>query len=232
MTRLRWARDEIRRIPSGWRRESSAAGARASPRSLSSAGRRNRITKSSARATSSTGRIICAAPITAPFSRCRIRRWRVSRLRRRCASIASIRATGCCASMAFSSPSWSLTTAGNLPLSADPKTIWAQAHPDCYPMEVNRASREELLRIPGIGPESAARIVKLRRESKFRNLSDLSKVGAVADRALPLHPAEWRASASAAGALVGQAKPARQAHSPAEQKQDGVFPSCLCRDYP
>jgi len=52
-------------------------------------------------------------------------------------------------------------------------------------VEVNRASLEELLRIPGIGPTSASRILKLRRQGKFCELSDLRQIGAVARRAAP-----------------------------------------------
>ena len=74
---------------------------------------------------------------------------------------------------------------GNLPSQADPKLTWAQAHPERFPVEVNRASREELLRIPGIGPTSASRILKLRRRGSFCELSDLRKIGAVAKRAAP-----------------------------------------------
>ncbi len=74
---------------------------------------------------------------------------------------------------------------GNLPMEADPKRIWADRHPERYPIEVNRASREMLLRIPGVGPRSASRIVDLRGETKFRELADLKKVGAVAERAAP-----------------------------------------------
>jgi len=74
---------------------------------------------------------------------------------------------------------------GNLPPEADPKLMWALGHPDFFPVEINSASREELLRVPGIGPLSASRIVELRREGKFRSLSDLQKVGVVAKRAAP-----------------------------------------------
>jgi len=72
---------------------------------------------------------------------------------------------------------------GNLPAELDPKTMWAVRHPERFPVEVNRASKEELLRVPGIGPRSAARIVKLRRQGAFRSLQDLRQVGAVAQRA-------------------------------------------------
>ncbi len=74
---------------------------------------------------------------------------------------------------------------GNLPVEADPKTVWARAHPERFPIEINRASREELLRVPGIGPRSAERIVRLRRRGAFRELADLKKMGAVAARAAP-----------------------------------------------
>jgi predicted DNA-binding helix-hairpin-helix protein len=74
---------------------------------------------------------------------------------------------------------------GNLPRDADPKEMWAAAHPERFPIEVNRASKDELLRVPGIGPITAARIVKLRSKGKFRSLDDLTKVGIVSARAAP-----------------------------------------------
>lgn len=74
---------------------------------------------------------------------------------------------------------------GHLSRQADPKLMWAVSHLEFFPIEVNLASREELLRVPGIGPRSASRIVRLRRESKFRSLADLQKMGAVAKRAAP-----------------------------------------------
>ncbi|MEP7198852.1 MAG: hypothetical protein ABI874_03440, partial [Chloroflexota bacterium] len=55
-------------------------------------------------------------------------------------------------------------TAGNLPRHADPKVLSAQQHPERFPLELNRASRDELLRVPGIGPRSAERIIALRRQ--------------------------------------------------------------------
>jgi len=75
--------------------------------------------------------------------------------------------------------------AGNLPTQADPKMVWAQSHPECFPMEVNRVSKEQLLRIPGIGPKAAAHILRLRREHKFRHIKDLNAAGIVAARAAP-----------------------------------------------
>jgi putative DNA modification/repair radical SAM protein len=72
---------------------------------------------------------------------------------------------------------------GNLSRRADPKMIYAQAHPELFPVEVNHASREELLRVPGIGPRSVARILQWRRQGTLRGLVDLKKSGAVSERA-------------------------------------------------
>jgi predicted DNA-binding helix-hairpin-helix protein len=74
---------------------------------------------------------------------------------------------------------------GNLPRRADPKQVYAQTHPELFPVEVNRAARQELLRVPGLGPKSVGRILRWRREGTLRELGDLSKAGAVAGRAAP-----------------------------------------------
>jgi putative DNA modification/repair radical SAM protein len=75
--------------------------------------------------------------------------------------------------------------AGNLPRQADPKRLYAQAHPEHFPVEINRASRGELLRVPGLGLKSVARILRWRREGMLTDLSDLAKTGADARRAAP-----------------------------------------------
>jgi predicted DNA-binding helix-hairpin-helix protein len=54
-----------------------------------------------------------------------------------------------------------------------------------FPLEVNRATREELLRIPGIGPRAAERIIQMRRDDLFRHIEDLREAGIVAPRAAP-----------------------------------------------
>jgi predicted DNA-binding helix-hairpin-helix protein len=74
---------------------------------------------------------------------------------------------------------------GNLPTELDPKTLWATHHPERFPVEINRASKEELLRVPGIGPISARRILQTRRAHTFAALSDLARLGADANRAAP-----------------------------------------------
>lgn len=70
---------------------------------------------------------------------------------------------------------------GNLPLDLDPKMAFALTNMDKFPLEINKASKEELLRIPGIGPTSATRIIK--RKDKFHTIEELKKVGVVTKRA-------------------------------------------------
>lgn len=73
--------------------------------------------------------------------------------------------------------------AGNLPLGRDPKAAWALAHPERFPLEVRTASYEELVRVPGVGPTAARRIVAVRRRTTLRGLADLRRLGVVAGRA-------------------------------------------------
>lgn len=71
----------------------------------------------------------------------------------------------------------------NFNIAIDPKADWAVRHLECFPVEVNRADYQMLLRIPGVGVKSAGRIVAARR---FGNLTfeDLKKIGVVLKRAL------------------------------------------------
>jgi predicted DNA-binding helix-hairpin-helix protein len=73
--------------------------------------------------------------------------------------------------------------AGNLPLTHDPKTAWALANPDRFPVEVTTAPLEELTRVPGIGPLSARRIVAERAATVYRSMADLGKIGVITARA-------------------------------------------------
>jgi predicted DNA-binding helix-hairpin-helix protein len=77
------------------------------------------------------------------------------------------------------------TGTGNLPLPADPKLAWAQLNLTEKPLEINKAERAQLLRIPGIGPKGAEAIMQARRQFKLRDLSALKKLGIVAERAAP-----------------------------------------------
>lgn len=65
----------------------------------------------------------------------------------------------------------------------DPKCDWAIRHLEYFPVEINRADYDTLLRVPGIGYKSASRIVKARRHSTL-DFADLKKIGVVLKRAL------------------------------------------------
>ena len=74
---------------------------------------------------------------------------------------------------------------GNLPFQKDPKTAWAEIHLKDQPVEINQADRTTLLRLPGIGPKSAAAILATRRQNRIQSVEDLQKAGINPWRALP-----------------------------------------------
>ena len=65
----------------------------------------------------------------------------------------------------------------DLDLRMDPKLAWALRHPDLWPVDVNRAAREHLLRVPGFGRQTVRRIVSARRHSRL-GLEHLKRMGA------------------------------------------------------
>jgi predicted DNA-binding helix-hairpin-helix protein len=65
----------------------------------------------------------------------------------------------------------------NLPLHQDPKLVWAQANLSEEPVELNRADRGQLLRVPGIGPVAADAILAARRQGDLRDLEQLRRLG-------------------------------------------------------
>jgi predicted DNA-binding helix-hairpin-helix protein len=67
-------------------------------------------------------------------------------------------------------------------LDMDPKMLLASCNPDMFPINVNTASREDLLKVPGIGPVGANRIVQSRPVSSEK---ELSRMGVVISRARP-----------------------------------------------
>ncbi len=73
----------------------------------------------------------------------------------------------------------------------DPKEDWAVRHLEQFPVEVNRAPYELLLRVPGIGVRSAQRIVAARRSARLR-FEDLKRIGVVLKRALYFVTCEGR----------------------------------------
>ncbi|WP_316198866.1 MULTISPECIES: putative DNA modification/repair radical SAM protein [unclassified Bradyrhizobium] len=73
---------------------------------------------------------------------------------------------------------------GMLPLDIDPKLAWALRHRDRFPLDINTASREELLRVPGFGTRTVERILTMRRATSIR-LADLTRLHVVRNKALP-----------------------------------------------
>jgi putative DNA modification/repair radical SAM protein len=73
---------------------------------------------------------------------------------------------------------------GMLPLDIDPKLAWALRHPGRFPLDVNRASREELLRVPGFGAKAVDRIIATRRVTAIR-AADLARLHIPRNKALP-----------------------------------------------
>lgn len=83
-------------------------------------------------------------------------------------------------------------TDGMLDLAIDPKLAWALAHRERFPVDVNRAEREALLRIPGIGVRNVQRILAARRHRRLR-YADLVRLRCNLAHARPFVIAEdWR----------------------------------------
>ena len=74
---------------------------------------------------------------------------------------------------------------GHLSLDLDPKQAWADSHLSGSPIEINRASREELLRVPGLGPKSVAAILQQRHRETIQTIDVLKKIGVQTSRAEP-----------------------------------------------
>lgn len=66
-----------------------------------------------------------------------------------------------------------LDSGGNLRLDRDPKQVWADSHPDFYPVRINTADKESLLRVPGLGPETVKRVLMMRKERMIGSIEHL-----------------------------------------------------------
>ncbi len=64
---------------------------------------------------------------------------------------------------------------GMLPLDIDPKLSWALQRRDLFPIDVNSAAKEQLLRVPGLGTKSVGSILSARRHGRLR-LADIGKL--------------------------------------------------------
>jgi len=66
---------------------------------------------------------------------------------------------------------------GNLSLTTDPKEIWAMNHPEVFPVNINKASRLSLLKVPGLGPVTVRRILERRKQGRISRIQDVGKAG-------------------------------------------------------
>ena len=73
---------------------------------------------------------------------------------------------------------------GMLALDMDPKLAWALAHRECFPVDLNRAPRELLLRVPGLGVTSVKRLLQARRTRQLR-VDDLARLNTPLKTVLP-----------------------------------------------
>nr|WP_295662163.1 putative DNA modification/repair radical SAM protein [Polymorphobacter sp.] len=91
---------------------------------------------------------------------------------------------------------------GMLPLDIDPKTAWALKHRDDFPVDINRAPREMLLRIPGMGVKTVNSVLRARRQRRLR-LDDLGRLTRSIERLRPfVVAADWRPLALAESAVL------------------------------
>lgn len=83
---------------------------------------------------------------------------------------------------------------GMLPLDIDPKLSWALNNRDWFPVDVNRATREQLLRVPGLGVKAVNAVLRARRVKKLR-LEDVGKLTVSIRKLRPfLIASDWRPS--------------------------------------
>ena len=93
-----------------------------------------------------------------------------------------------------------------LDLEIDPKQAFAGRHPELFPVDINTADREMILRVPGIGLKTANRIVGLRKKGRLR-FEHLRQLGAVVSRAHPFIRCDGMETAQWTGAA-----PSRRSH--------------------
>lgn len=72
---------------------------------------------------------------------------------------------------------------GHLPQDVDPKMAWAQQNLINHPLEINKVDKNELLRIPGIGPKSVRSILSVRTKKTIRHIEELRSFGVNVNRA-------------------------------------------------
>jgi len=105
---------------------------------------------------------------------------------------------------------------GLLRLDVDPKLAWALAHPERFPVDLNTAPRELLLRVPGLGVGSVDKLIEARRVRRIRG-DDLARLKVSARKVLPFVVADGHAP----GARTVAA--AHRTAAPAPPQQLGLF---------
>jgi len=65
---------------------------------------------------------------------------------------------------------------GLLSVETDPKEVWARNHPEFFPVNINTAMQYELLRVPGLGPETVENILQRRKLAKISSIDDIGVV--------------------------------------------------------
>ena len=110
-------------------------------------------------------------------------------------------------------------TDGMLSMDMDPKLAWALAHPEQFPVDVNSAPRETLLRVPGLGVHSVKRLLAARRVRQLRH-ADLQRLGTAGRKALDfVHLPDHRPGAVRLQLSPGGLAPQRAA-APLPQQAD------------
>jgi predicted DNA-binding helix-hairpin-helix protein len=108
------------------------------------------------------------------------------------------------------------TEDGMLSLDVDPKLAWALANPAQFPVDLNRAAKERLLRVPGLGVRSVERLLLARRTRSVRR-ADLERLRVPVAKVLPFVALPDHLPRDADGARLG-----RQLRRPAAERAGGV----------
>lgn len=70
-----------------------------------------------------------------------------------------------------------------LSLTADPKEVWAKKHPEFFPVKIDSASENDLLRVPGLGPITVRKIIQMRKIGQIRSIDDVGRETALLRKA-------------------------------------------------
>lgn len=73
---------------------------------------------------------------------------------------------------------------GRLSLEKDPKLLWAEAHPEYFPVNINKADKFSLLRVPGLGPTAVKTILEARKMTHITKLRDVLRPTKLTQKAL------------------------------------------------